>query len=109
MSPAYWYILDPTFPPDGLGHLPEILLPQEQDARPIKEQLAERYAHGGGYNPIEGTTFDRMTGILSFPGDPPYKPSAMFRHGYETVIFYRQGELLAIIQLDGSYEVTRVN
>lgn len=102
-----WIILDSRFHPTGLGYLTDFLL--ESDPRPIRDQLNERYAHGGGYSPIEGIAFDPSTGALTFPGDPTLFPSAMAQFNSETVIFYQSCELLVIIQPDGSHEVTRVN
>ena len=102
-----WLALDPLFHPMGLGFLPDILL--ESDKRPVKEQLEERYAHGGGYRPLTGLRFDPKTMVMRFPGDPPYKPAACAQFGTETVIFYPQASLLAIVQKDGTFEVTRVD
>lgn len=102
-----WVIIDSHFHPTGLGYLTDFLL--ESDPRPIRDQLNERYAHGGGYSPIEGITFNPSTGILTYPGDPPIHPSAMAQFNSETVIFYQTCELLTIIQSDGTWEVTRVN
>jgi hypothetical protein len=46
---------------------------------------------------------------LRFPGDPPFLPAAACAFGDELVIFYPQCSLLAVLQADGSFEVTRVD
>jgi hypothetical protein len=46
---------------------------------------------------------------MRFPGDPPFKPAAFTKIGSEMVIFYPNCSLLAIVQPDGTYEVTRVD
>ena len=100
-----WIQIDPCFPAEGLGFLWDIL--QREDKRPIKEQLEDRYAHGGGYCPFKGFTLDRSTMSLHYPGDPAFKPAAMAIFGAEEVYFYPQGSWLLILQSDGEFAVTR--
>jgi hypothetical protein len=103
-----WIQLDNRLHPADLGFLPEILLPE--DKRPVREQLNDRYAHGGGYRPFSGKfRLDRMTMILRYPGDPPFRPGAMIQIGDEKVFFYPQGAWLLILQPNGDWEVTRVD
>lgn len=101
-----WVGIDPMFHPDMLGALPDII--RADDDRPIKEQLEDRYAHGGGWRPIKGFRKNKDH-ILRFPGDEPYHPVAMTAIGDELVIFYSKCQLLVVIQLDKSFEVTRVD
>jgi hypothetical protein len=98
--------LDPNFHPEGLGFLVDIL--SDRDKRPVKEQLEDRYRHGGGFRPMKGFKM-KPNKILVYPGDPPFKPSAGSVINDEIVIFYRCCSLLAIIQKDGSFEITRVD
>lgn len=104
-----WIQLDKRFPAEGLGYLPDILLPT--DKRPVKDQLEDRYAHGGGYRPFPDKHFrlDRRTMTLKFPGDPVFKPAAMAFFGSEQVFFYPNCSLLLILQPDGKFDVTRVD
>jgi hypothetical protein len=106
---ATWIALNPELDPRALGFLPEILL--DEDVRPVKEQLNDRYAHGGGFRPFGNEKFklDRMTMVLRYPGDPPFVPAAFTQIGNETVIFYPQCSLLLILQPNGDWEVTRVD
>lgn len=104
-----WVALDKRFHPSQLGFLPDILL--SNDKRTVREQLEDRYAHGGGWRPFPEGHFklNRMTMTLKFPGDPLFKPIAFTQIGDETVVFYPNCSLLAIIQPDGKFEVSRVD
>lgn len=104
-----WVQLDPLFHPHGLGFLPDIL--RDDDKRTVREQLEDRYAHGGGWRPMRshGFRLNKKTWVLSFPGDPPFKPAAMCGIGAEIVVFYPQCSLLLVFQPDDSWEVTRVD
>jgi hypothetical protein len=102
-----WYSLDKRFRPDHLGYLTEIIV--ADDSRPVREQLEDRYRHGGGWRPITGFRLNRRTMVLTYPEDPPFYPIARTQIGNETVFFYPQCSLLLIMQEDGSYAVTRVD
>jgi hypothetical protein len=102
-----WTAIDKAFHPSWLGFLPDILL--AEDKRPVKAQLEDRYAHGGGFRPIAGMKLNRMTMIMHFPGDPPYVPAAWTQIGEEKVYYYPLCSLLLILQPDHSWEVTRVD
>ena len=101
-----WIGLDPRFTPRSLGMLVEIL--QADDPRSIKEQLEDRYAHGGGWRPIKGFTM-RQNNVLHYPGDQPFKPVAKTEINGEIVIFYPKCSLLAVVAQDGTFAVTRVD
>jgi hypothetical protein len=102
-----WIALSPRFCAGDLGLLWDILTPE--DKRPVKDQLNDRYAHGGGYRPFPGFKLDRMTMTLRYPGDPLFKPAAMTTIGDEQVFFYPSGAWLLILQPNGEFEVTRVD
>ena len=94
---------------DLLGFLPEILRPE--DPRPVKEQLADRYAHGGGWSPFGKDQWTLSKGmVLKYPGDPALKPIAALRLPLsdELVILYPH-QMAAIIQADQSFEVARLD
>lgn len=103
-----WCLLN-GYPLEGLGFLPDILM--SEDKRPVKEQLEDRYRHGGGWRPFGDKKFklNPKTLVLTYPGDPPFKPCATTQIGDEKVVFYAQCSLLAVIQPDGKWEVTRVD
>jgi hypothetical protein len=89
----------------NLGLLPDIV--SSKDPRSVKEQIEDKYRHGGGWRPINNFTMRGQ--ILYYPGDPPFKPNAYIQIRDELVIFYQMGSLLAVIQKDSSFEVTRVD
>ena len=107
-----WIGIDPRYGPDSLGFLPDILT--DADKRPVREQLEDRYAHGGGWRPIKGFRLRKgsqdilASPTLRFPGDPPLHAIAMAKINEETVILYAHS-FLAVVAKDGSWEVTRVD
>lgn len=92
------------------GYLPEILL--SDDPRPFKEQIEERYSHGGGWSPF-GTgkwVLAPTSQQLTYPGDPAYKPVAMLTQNAngQTAIVYQYG-IVCIVNVDGSFDVLRMD
>jgi hypothetical protein len=53
---------------DDLGFIPEFFNPH--DPRPAREQLDTAYAHGGGWHPLSGWTFDYKTSQNQVPRRP---------------------------------------
>ena len=99
--------LDPRFnAEEQLGFIPDFL--SDRDERPAREQINERYAHGGGWRPLPGWTFDAKTMILQYPGDPPLRPLAFTTLHGEVIIFYPHAQVL-ILTSDGKYEVARMD
>ena len=89
-----------------LGFLPAIL--RDDDPRPIKEQVEERYAHGGGWRPQNGFTFDFESGELKYPGDPPLRPVAMTQIHGDMVILFPYSYVL-IRYRDETFDVMRMD
>lgn len=89
-----------------LGILPAFFF--EGDPRPAREQINERYAAGGGWNPFRGHTMSDGGRFLRYPGDPPSRLIAEAKLHNEVLRFY-EGEWLTIVQPDGSYETARVD
>lgn len=98
-------LIHPRATMDHLGLVPEFFW--EADPRPAKEQINERYAHGGGWFPIEGFEH-RGLGSIKYPGDPVMTPLASAQLHDETIYVYESGWTM-ILQPDGSYEVTRMD
>lgn len=95
---------------DLIGLIPEFL--SELDPRPAAEQFNERYAHGGGWYPMDGWQFTSFNGI-KYPGDPVYLPVARIdlhtgKDRPETIFVYEHA-WVAIVQADGTYEVARMD
>ena len=103
-----WQILHPACTIDDLGWLPLMVL--SSDPRPIREQFNERYAHGGGWSPMDLTNweFNRDTYRLTYAGDPPMNPIAITQIRDETLLLYPYAFVL-ILQPTFDYEISRVD
>jgi hypothetical protein len=97
-----WILFDAR---TDLGFLPGMI--SEDDPRPVREQLADNYRHGGGWNPQSGFTMS-ADHTLKYPGDPPMQPLAMSNCRKELLLFYPYS-YLCIMQLDATFEVARVD
>lgn len=89
-----------------LGYLPDMV--SESDPRSAREQFDANYRQGGGWCPMQGFTLT-TSGALTYPGDPPMR--LMFEttlHGKETIRVYEH-DWVVIIQLDGTYEIARMD
>lgn len=76
----------------------------------IPEQINQHYAHGGGWNPLEGwSMIDAPNGVVCYPGDPVLKPDAKAQHGNETVFFYRSGAWLGVYTEANGLKLSRVD
>lgn len=97
---------------DLLGFIPDFL--SESDPRPAAEQFDERYAHGGGWRPMEGwlhvitRPLDQKILSISYPGDPVLSPVASLQLRDETIWVY-QNAWVAIEQPDGAVEISRMD
>ena len=101
---AKWMGLVQDFDPEWLGICPAFL--DEDDPRPAREQFNERYI--GGWNPSwNKATLDGEL-VMHYPGDPPMTPLAMLGFREEIVLLYDH-QFFAIVQPDGSYEISRMD
>lgn len=104
MTPL-WEFLHPDMTPDHLGNILFFLhVESELSAR---EQFDLAYGFAGGWQPFKGFTL-HADNSLSYPGDPPLYPLAQARLRDELIVFYPHS-WVAIIQLDRSYEVCRMD
>ena len=97
------------FRPDArqlLGYLPSFL--DEQDERPIAEQLDSHYQHGGGWRPMSGWEYDAESGVIEYPGDEPLAPIASTEIRDETMLVYDYAWVV-IAQKDGSFQIARMD
>lgn len=97
----YVFTFDGSFDPVA-GLLPEMADPN--DPRPAREQFAENYV--GGWRPFVGFTLTEAG--IEYPGDPVVPPLAEARLRDERIVLYRYS-WVAIIQPDGSYEISRMD
>lgn len=97
--------LHPNVPVDvAVGYIPEFLV--VDDPRPAKEQINERYI--AGWFPFVGHKLNKMTMALKYPEDPVLMPLAYAHFRDERIFVYPHGWTL-IMQLDGSWEVARLD
>ena len=107
------------FPPVSLGTLPLMFHPFSDDD--AKTQIDKRYAHGGGFVDTPGFSLNDEwkepgEAIIQYyqeeaapeEQDPPLHELARAKLGEETLIFFPYA-FLAIVQPDGSFQVTRVD
>lgn len=99
---------------EDLGLLPMIF--DRNDKRPAKEQVNDRYAHGGGYRPIDGFKFivgDNSVGratSIKYPGDPALEGFAFMElNDAEMVMVFPMGLVLILNRDNQSYVVIRMD
>lgn len=106
-----------------LGYLPEIFI--SADPRPAKEQVNDRYAHGGGWNKFCGSDTHKKEQFtlelsssakdccLKYPDDPPMQLIGFTILHAETAkperILFFQHAWVVIEQIDGSWECARMD
>lgn len=83
-----------------LGFLPDFW--DERDPRDAKAQAADNY----GWSPFQG--FTMQSNGIAYPGDPPMQLIAEAKLRDETIRLY-QNSWVAIVQPDGSYEISRMD
>lgn len=90
-----------------LGFIPMFV--SEDDPRHAREQFDAGYAHGGGWNPFgQGKWKMLASGNLLYPEDPPTELLFEAKLRDETIRVYDYG-FVAIVQPDGSFEVSRMD
>jgi hypothetical protein len=100
-------VLDPRVTPEHLGIIPGML--NSRDPRPAREQFDEHYVHGGGWRPFQGFTMNPETFAIKYPGDPAHKALAEIVFRPEERIFFYESAWVAIVQKDGTYEISRMD
>lgn len=98
-------ILDARYSEESLGFIPSFL--SRADGRSAREQFHERYAHGGGWQPMKGWSLGPVGEIL-YPGEPALPPIAVAALGDETIRVYAHA-WVSITQPDGTFEVSRMD
>ena len=92
---------------DSCGLIPYFL--DENDPRSAVEQFNERYAHGGGWRPMEGWSRNEETCEIIYPGDSPLPQIAVTELHRREFITIHPHAWVCIMQLDGSFEVARMD
>ena len=103
--------LNPKVTSETLGLIPMFL--SESDPLVAREQFHNNYAHGGGWQPMTGWTFNSdLTLQYGDPkeedADPPLSPLAKANFNDELILIYPYAWVL-IMQRDGSFEVSRMD
>jgi hypothetical protein len=82
----------------------------EEDPRPARDQINDRYAHGGGWSPLTPNRWKIVSeeGHIQYPGDPPLPPLFQWNLHEEVLRLYSHG-LVMIIAPDGSFEISRMD
>ena len=89
-----------------MGLIPTFL--SEANPASAREQLHVNYAHGGGWHPFKGFTYDPTTKTLHYPGDPVVSYIS-YAHLRDEVIIIFEHAWVAIVQPDGTYEIARMD
>jgi hypothetical protein len=97
-----WEMKHPQATLDMLGYIPSFL--DENDPRPAAKQIDTAYV--GGWQPFPG--FTMVDNGLRYPGDPLTPLLAETKLRDETIRFY-DCSWVAIVQPDGSYEISRLD
>lgn len=98
-----WTFKHPRMTLERLGYIPQFI--QASDPRKAAKQIAQAYI--GGWHPFTG--FEMLSnGDLKYPGDPPVKLLAEAKLREETIRFYEHS-WLAVIQPDGTFEISRLD
>ena len=96
---------NPEITYEHLGMIPSFI--EHSDPRPAADQIHENYAHGGGWRPFTGFTMNQ-DGSISYPGERDLIVLAEAQFRDETLRYYEYS-WFAIVQPDGSYEISRLN
>ena len=88
-----------------LGYLPTFL--DDSCLLSAVEQLDMNYQHGGGWDPFPGFVM-LLNGNLKYPGDEPTELLFETRLREEVIRFYEHA-WVAVIQPDGSFEISRMD
>jgi hypothetical protein len=99
-----WKLLNDQFRMEYLGFIPEII--RAYDPKPVRAQIAERYAHG--YDPIPHWTLSSESNNIQYPGDEPLVPRAQLQVRDELVLVYDYA-FVAIVQQNGDFAVQRMD
>ena len=90
--------------PVAWGYIPSFL--NSDDPRPAREQFGEGYI--AGWRPFKGFDMHPKTHELRYPDDPTMKPIDKMKFRDELIILYPYS-WVAIVQKDGTFEVSRMD
>ena len=90
------------------GMIPSML--SAHDERSAKEQINENYAHGGGWRSFAGFTLSEHDDgyRIDYPEDPSFRELGRAKLRDEKIVLF-EASWVAIIQPDGTYEISRMD
>ena len=93
-----------------VGLIPSFL--DENNPAPASQQIDANYQHGGGWSNFKGFELKEIGNknlyALQYPGDPPMHELSRATFRDQTIVFF-ESSWLAIIEQDGSFEVSRID
>lgn len=89
---------------ESVGFIPNFASEGNPDS--LKDQFNKSYSFGGGWNPLPGFTMDGDK--IIYPGDSALPPIAKAKFRDQTVYVYPYS-WVAIVEQDGSFEVSRMD
>jgi hypothetical protein len=93
---------------ERLGYIPQFL--DKSDVRPAKEQFNEHYAHGGGWSPMNGWSFDPTSLRIKYSQDPSMLPIArMTLPKTKEIIYVYPNAWVLIVDSNASWEIARLD
>ncbi|HEU5116458.1 MAG TPA: hypothetical protein VFT74_07260, partial [Isosphaeraceae bacterium] len=99
---------------DLLGFIPTFIL--DSDPRSLQEQIEERYAHGGGWRPMDGWTHEWVRRIgqgtvldICYPGDPWLSPVASTTLRNQRLFVYQHAWVAIATEASSSIEIARLD
>lgn len=107
MAMLDWKLVHPLANMDMLGFIPEFI--HGDDKRSAKEQFNDRYGFAGGWSSFKGHKMlaDRNLQYQD-DGQSPLQLLAEATLRQETILIYERA-WVAILQQDGSFEVSRID
>lgn len=109
-----WEILNYQHGFESLGYLPQII---HAGGGPVVDQVNERYAHGGGWHPMQPKKWilNRDGMILFYPipeeegGDEAYFPIAMLKVSDQETVYVYDHAWVLIDRGGDDWEVSRMD
>lgn len=92
-----------------IGYLPDIILNEVYDSRPVVEQVNDRYAHGGGWHAMSGFKWEKLAQRLTYPGDKPMHANARFQANSKETVYVFDGGWVLVDRGPGNWEVARLD
>ena len=100
-----WFFAD-ELGPQYAGLIPSFLA--ANDPRPLRTQLNENYAHGGGWRPTRGFKFNRKTWAIRYKDDKPMQPLGGAALNGELCVIYPDAWVM-VMHGDDEREIARLD